>query len=213
MIKIATFTFNPFAENTYVIYDESGEAVIVDPGNYEPEEDRQLSDFITENELRPVLIANTHAHVDHVLGVSHVKRAWGIPFALHLRDEPTLRSVKVYAPHYGFNAYEEAEVDQWLEEGGKITFGSSEMDIIFVPGHAPGHIAFYSKAHRMLLAGDVLFRGSIGRTDLPGGNHQTLIRSILEKIFVMPDDVTVYPGHGPSTTVGFEKKNNPFFRF
>ncbi len=213
MIKIATFTFNPFAENTYVIYDESGEAVIVDPGNYEPEEDRQLSDFIAENELRPVLVANTHAHVDHVLGVSYVKRAWGIPFALHPGDEPTLRSVKVYAPHYGFNAYEEAEVDQRLQEGGKITFGSSEMDIIFVPGHAPGHVAFYSKAHGMLLAGDVLFRGSIGRTDLPGGNHQTLIRSILEKIFVMPDDVTVYPGHGPSTTVGFEKKNNPFFRF
>ncbi len=213
MIKIATFTFNPFAENTYVIYDESGEAVIVDPGNYEPGEDRRLSDFVDENKLRPVLIANTHAHVDHVLGVSNVKRTRGIPFALHPLDEPTLRSVKVYAPHYGFNAYDEPEVDQWLQEGGKITFGSSEMDIIFVPGHSPGHVAFYSKEHRMLLAGDVLFRESIGRTDLPGGNHQTLIRSILEKVFVLPDDVTVYPGHGPSTTVGYEKKNNPFFRF
>ncbi len=212
MIKIAAFTFNPFAENTYLIYDESGEAVIVDPGNYEPGEDRRLSDFITENKLRPVLVANTHAHVDHVLGAAYIKNRFGIPFALHPEDESTLRSVKVYAPHYGFNTYEEPEVDQWLEEGGKITFGSSEMDIIFVPGHSPGHIAFYSKEHRVLVAGDVLFRESIGRTDLPGGDHQTLIRSILEKVFVLPDDVTVYPGHGPSTTIGYEKKNNPFFR-
>ena len=212
MIKIATFTFNPFSENTYILYDESGEAVIVDPGNYEPDEDTRLSDFIRENSLKPVLIANTHAHVDHVLGVSHVKRNWGIPFSLHRQEEPVLRSVKVYAPHYGFMAYEEPEVDHWLREGEKITFGSSEMEIIFVPGHSPGHIAFYSGEHGVLMAGDVLFRESIGRTDLPGGNHQTLIASILEKVFVLPDEVTVYPGHGPSTTVGYEKKNNPFFR-
>lgn len=212
MIKVATFTFNPFAENTYVIYDESGEAVVVDPGNYEPAEDSRLSDFIAENKLRPVLIANTHAHVDHVLGAAYVKNRFGIPFALHLQEEPILRSVKVYAPHYGFHAYDEPAADHWLQEGGKITFGSSEMDIIFVPGHSPGHIAFYSAEDRVLLAGDVLFRGSIGRTDLPGGSHQTLIRSIIEKVFVLPDDVTVYPGHGPSTTVGYERKNNPFFQ-
>lgn len=213
MIKIAAFTFNPIAENTYVIYDESGEAVIVDPGNYGPAEDRRLSDFIAGNKLTPVLVANTHAHIDHVTGVSYAKRTWGIPFALHRKEEPILLSAKVYAPHYGFAAYDEPVVDQWLQEGEKITFGSSEMDIIFLPGHSPGHVGFYSSEHRMLLAGDVLFRESIGRSDLPGGDHQTLIRSILEKVFVLPDDVSVFPGHGPSTTVGYEKKNNPFFRF
>ncbi len=213
MIKIATFTFNPFAENTYVVYDETGEAIIVDPGNYEGSEDQKLADFILENKLKPVLIANTHAHVDHVMGVAYAKRRWGIPFALHREEEPVLKSVKVYAPHYGLVSYEEPEVDQWLEPGGKISFGVSELEIIFVPGHAPGHVAFYNGEQRLLLAGDVLFRESIGRTDLPGGDHQTLLRSIAGRIFVLPEEVTVYPGHGPATTVGHEKKYNPFFRF
>lgn len=211
-MKIATFTFNPFGENTYVVYDGTGEALIVDPGNYEPAEDARLSGFIAEKGLKPVLIANTHAHVDHVLGVSYAKRKWGIPFALHREEEPVLRSVKAYAPAYGFTAYDEAEADLWLEEGRKITFGASELDIIFVPGHAPGHVAFYNREQKILLSGDVLFRESIGRTDLPGGDHSTLLQSIIEELFVLPDEVVVYPGHGPSTSIGHERKYNPFFR-
>jgi len=211
MMQIAVFTFNPFGENTYIIYDETREAVIVDPGNYGKDEDNRLESFIESEQLVPKWIANTHAHVDHVLGVSFAKRRWGIPFVLHRTEEPILRSVKVYAPHYGFVHYQEPEVDQWFEEGDEITFGETTLEILFVPGHAPGHVAFYHAPSKTLIAGDVLFRESIGRTDLPGGDHPTLLRSIREKIFVLPEEVTVYPGHGPSTTVGHEKKYNPFF--
>lgn len=213
MIQIASFTFNPFGENTYVVYDETKEAIIIDPGNYEKEEDERLVDFFIKNGLKPVFIANTHAHVDHVLGVAYLKNRFGIPFKLHHGEEPVLRSVKVYAPNYGFAGYEEPGVDQWLSEGGQIEFGNSKMDILFVPGHAPGHVAFYDVESKSLIGGDVLFRESIGRTDLPGGDHSTLIRSIVDHVFTLPEDVKVYPGHGPSTTVGYEKKHNPFFRF
>lgn len=210
-MQIATFTFNPFQENTYLLYDETGEAVIVDPGNYDASEDNRLVDFVVEHKLKPVMIANTHAHVDHVLGVAFAKRRFGIPFALHPHEEGVLRSVKVYAPHYGFMAYEEAEVDQPLKAGEQLSFGNSRLDILFVPGHSPGHVAFYDKAGGVLIGGDVLFRESIGRTDLPGGDHATLLRSIRDEIFTLPDPVRVYPGHGPATTVGHEKKHNPFF--
>jgi len=211
MINIAVFTFNLFGENTYVLYDETGEAVLVDPGNYGREENERLAEFIQQEKLKPVLIANTHAHVDHVLGVAYAKNRWGIPFALHRTEETVLRSVKVYAPHYGYPAYEEPEIEQWLEQGQTVKFGNSSLDILFVPGHAPGHVAFYSAEDKMLIAGDVLFRESIGRTDLPGGSHPTLLRSIREKFFVLPDDTLVYPGHGPATTIGYEKRHNPFF--
>ena len=211
MIQITVFTFNPFGENTYVVYDETGEAIIVDPGNYDSREDTILTSFIEEKGLKPVLIANTHAHVDHVLGVSYVKRKYGVPFALHKGDEPVLRSVKVYAPNYGFAAYQEPEVDVWFAEGEEVRFGNSTLEILFLPGHAPGHVGFYDKVGQRLIAGDVLFRESIGRTDLPGGNHATLLSSIRTKLFGLPDEVVVYPGHGPSTTIGHEKKFNPFF--
>lgn len=211
MIQIAVFTFNPFGENTYIAYDDTGEALIVDPGNYDSREDAILTSFIEEKKLKPVLIANTHAHVDHVLGVSYVKRKYGVPFALHQADEPVFRSVKVYAPNYGFAAYQEAEIDSWLKEGEEVRFGNSTLEILSLPGHAPGHVGFYDREGKRLLAGDVLFRESIGRTDLPGGNHATLLSSIRTKLFVLPDEVVVYPGHGPSTTIGHEKKFNPFF--
>lgn len=212
MIKIAAFVFNAFGENSYVIYDESGEAILIDPGNYDADESAELTGFIEENGLKPVLVANTHAHVDHVLGVAFAKRKWGIPFALHAQDAVVLKSVRAYAPNYGFAAYDEPEIDQWLVPGQPLKFGTSSLEIIFVPGHAPGHVAFYEAESKQLIAGDVLFRESIGRTDLPGGNHATLLQSIREKLFVLPDDVKVFPGHGPSTTIGHEKKYNPFFR-
>lgn len=212
MISVEHFTFNPFSENTYVLYDETGEAVIIDPGCTEKAEYEALYQYIESNGLKPVQIINTHAHIDHVLGVAAVKRKYNIPFALHQIDEPYLKAVKTYASNYGFYQFDEPEIDHYLKEGEAVKFGNSSLDVIFVPGHAPGHVAFVSAADKFVIGGDVLFHMSIGRTDLPGGNHATLLESIRTKLFTLPDDYTVYAGHMQSTTIGFEKKNNPFFK-
>jgi hydroxyacylglutathione hydrolase len=212
MLQIASMTFNPFQENTYVLYDESGECVIVDPGCYEPDEQQELRAFITGNDLRVVQLVNTHCHIDHVLGNEFVKHTYGVGLYIHKLDEPVLRAVSAYAPNYGFNQYQPASVDGFLDEGGEISVGKTKLSILFVPGHAPGHIAFYSAGDKALISGDVLFYNSIGRTDLPGGHYDTLEKSIREKLFTLPDDTTVYPGHGPKTSIGFEKRTNPFVR-
>lgn len=212
MITIKSFTFNPFSENTYVLYDETGEAIIIDPGCYESGEFTTLYDFIETHKLTPKQIVNTHAHIDHVLGVQAVKLKYNIPFSLHQIEEPVLMAVKTYAPNYGFVRFDEPAIDHYLIEGEKVKFGRSELKIIFVPGHAPGHVAFVSEPQRFVIGGDVLFRQSIGRTDLPGGNFETLIDSIRHKLFTLDDDYTVYAGHMGPTTIGFEKKNNPFLK-
>ncbi|MCF0060826.1 MBL fold metallo-hydrolase [Dyadobacter chenwenxiniae] len=212
MTSVQTFTFNPFQENTYVLYDETGEAVIVDPGCVEKDEYQELYDFIEKNGLKPIEIINTHAHIDHVLGVAAIKRKYNIPFALHQIDEPYLRAVKTYSSNYGFYQFDEPEIDRYLTEGEIVKFGKSELEVIFVPGHAPGHVAFVSRADHFVIGGDVLFYMSIGRSDLPGGNHEILLKSIRTKMFTLPDDYKVYAGHMQATTIGFEKKNNPFFR-
>lgn len=210
MIEIKCFTFNPFMENTYVLYDETKEAIIIDPGCYEKEEQKQLSDFIDEHSLKVVKLLNTHGHIDHVFGNQWVKDLYNVKLYIHPKDEETLRSVKVYAPAYGFANYNESKPDAYLVEGEQVTFGDSILDILFAPGHAPGHIVFFNKDQNICIGGDVLFDGSIGRTDLPGGDHDTLIRSIHEKIFPLGDNMVVYSGHGGPTTVGKEKKSNPF---
>jgi hydroxyacylglutathione hydrolase len=212
MIQIQSFTFNPFAENTYILYDETGEAIVIDPGCYEKRERDTLDDFIAGHALKPVKIVNTHAHIDHVLGVAAVKRKYGIPFYLHKLEEPLLHAVKSYASNYGFAQFDEPEIEFTLKEGDEVSFGNSSLKIIFVPGHAPGHVAFVSEDQHFVIAGDVLFRQSIGRTDLPGGNFETLIHSIRTQLFTLPDDYAVYAGHMEPTTIGYEKKNNPFFR-
>jgi hydroxyacylglutathione hydrolase len=211
MIHIETFVFNPFAENTYVLHDDTGEAVIIDPGCYDKQELAEISDYIEANALKPVQIINTHAHIDHVLGIAALKRKYNIPFSLHILDEPLLKAVKSYASNYGFSSFDEPEIDHYLAEGDTVHFGNSSLKVIFVPGHAPGHIAFLSEDQRFVIGGDVLFHMSIGRTDLPGGDHNQLLSSIRSKLFTLPDDYTVYPGHMQLTTIGFEKKNNPFF--
>lgn len=210
MIHIESFTFNPFAENTFVLHDETGEAIFVDPGNHNQQEHDVLNTYVQSNNLKPVQIINTHAHIDHVLGIAYLKRKYGIPFSLHPIDEPLLKAVKVYAPNYGFPGFDEPEVEQWLEEGDVVTFGNSSLRVLHVPGHAPGHVAFVQDEQRFVMGGDVLFRQSIGRTDLPGGDHNTLLRSICTKLFPLGDDYTVYAGHMEPTTIGFEKKHNPF---
>jgi len=210
MIQVKSFVFNPFMENTYLLYDETKEAIIIDPGCYENHEKNELTTFIDNNDLNVVRLLNTHCHIDHVFGNQFIKDTYNVKLAIHKEDEATLKAVKAYAPSYGFSNYVEAEADEFLEEGDTITFGNSSLEIIFVPGHAPGHIAFFSKDEKICIGGDVLFNGSIGRTDLPGGDFDTLIKSIHGKMFPLGDDMVVYCGHGPETTIGHEKKNNPF---
>jgi hydroxyacylglutathione hydrolase len=210
MLKIQLFVFNPLQENTFVLFDETNECVIIDPGCVTRDEEGELSDFIANNQLKVKYLLNTHCHVDHVLGNHFVKENYKVPLLIHESDAATLRAVKIYAPHYGFFQYQESEPDQFLREGDTVLFGNQSMNVLFVPGHAPGHIAFYDPMNKIVIGGDVLFYNSIGRTDLPGGNFNELINSIQTKFFTLPDDVTVYPGHGPETTVGYEKRTNPF---
>ncbi len=210
MIQIKNFTFNPFQENTLVLFDETKECVIIDPGCYEKHEEEILSKFIEDNDLKVVQLLNTHCHIDHVLGNAFIKRKYGVDLIMHKIDEATLASVEVYAGSYGFAQYQPSTANKFVDEGDTIKFGNSELGILFVPGHAPGHIAFVNKEQNICIGGDVLFDGSIGRTDLPGGDFNTLIDSIHNKIFPLGEDMVVYPGHGPTTTVGKEMKSNPF---
>ena len=213
MIKIQSFTFNGFKENTYVLFDESKKCIIIDPGCYEQNEKLELERFIVDNELEPVKLINTHCHIDHVLGNRFVAEKWSLDLEMHELDLPTLRSVKDYCQLYGFHNYEESpEPSTFLKEGDKIHFGNSSLDVLFAPGHAPGHIVLYSKEQHFVIGGDVLFQMSIGRTDLPGGDYDTLISSIKEKLLPLDEQTKVYCGHGPSTTIGFEKANNPFLK-
>jgi glyoxylase-like metal-dependent hydrolase (beta-lactamase superfamily II) len=193
-----------------VLYDKTGEAVIIDPGCYSMEERGELFDFIKDQKLKPVKLLNTHCHIDHVLGNAFIKRSYDIPLWFHQDEVPILRAVPAYASNYGFPNYQDSKADHYIKEGEIIKFGNSQLEAILVPGHAPGHLVFYNKHEKICIGGDTLFQGSIGRTDLPGGDHETLLYAIKNKLFILPDEVKVYPGHGPSTTIGFEKINNPF---
>ncbi|MBC7451640.1 MAG: MBL fold metallo-hydrolase [Cytophagales bacterium] len=210
MIHVDTLTFNPLQENTYVVYDDAGACMIVDPGCYELSEQQELTDFITRKNLKVKLLVNTHGHVDHVLGNYFVKETYKVPLEIFHADLPTLTSVSVYAASYGFFQYSPAIPDRLLQETDVIKVGTMEFEILFVPGHAPGHIAFVNRAEKICLSGDVLFRNSIGRPDLPGGDLDTLIESIHTKLFTLPDDTTIYPGHGAVTTILYEKQHNPY---
>ncbi len=210
MIHLKSFTFNPFQENTYVVWDETKEALIIDPGCSDASERQELSDFITSEGLKVVKLLNTHCHIDHVLGNYFVQKTYGVSLHIHHKDIPVLKAVKTYAPNYGFPDYQEVEVGVELKEGTDIMFGNSSFEVLFVPGHAPGHVAFVNRAQKICLSGDVLFRGSIGRTDLPGGNFEILLNSIKQQLFPLGDDMVVYSGHGSSTTIGYERQWNPF---
>jgi hydroxyacylglutathione hydrolase len=210
MLSVKFFEFNPFQENTYVLYDETGEAVIIDPGCYEAHERIELDEFIQENNLKVIYLLNTHCHIDHVLGNDYVKSKYKVPFLIYPAELPVLKAVKSYASNYGFPQYHEVLPDSFLSEEEKVKFGNTTLSVLFLPGHAPGHVGFYHSEQGILIGGDVLFQNSIGRTDLPGGNFETLIESIHKKLFTLPDDVVVYPGHGDPTTIEDEKTSNPF---
>jgi hydroxyacylglutathione hydrolase len=212
MLEIKSFTFNAFQENTYVIFNEGKDGIVIDPGCYDILETDEIDRFIKEKNINITLLVNTHCHVDHVLGNNHIGTKYKVPLAIHKIDLDTLRSVKAYAPAYGFHFYSEYEPSQFLEEGDEIEINGEVLKILFVPGHAPGHIALLYEKGKYVVAGDTLFRQSIGRTDLPGGDYITLIDSIRTKLFCLKDGTTVYCGHGPSTIIGYEKLHNSFLQ-
>jgi hydroxyacylglutathione hydrolase len=212
MIKIQKFTFNPVRENTYVLFDETNDCVIVDPGMYDAGEQNEFHRFIKENGLNPVLLLNTHCHYDHVFGNKFVFDNWSLKPQFHKGELIVLQSIPGYVPQMGLHYELSPEPEVFLPEHGTVCFGSSILELIFAPGHSPAHLCFYAKQDNFLIGGDVLFYNSIGRTDLPGGNHAQLISSIKNNLFVLPDDCSVFPGHGPATTIGFEKQHNPFLQ-
>jgi glyoxylase-like metal-dependent hydrolase (beta-lactamase superfamily II) len=212
MLSVKTFTFNPVQENTYVLYNEAGQCCIIDPGCYFPEEKEELKNFIETTGLKPLLLLNTHCHLDHVFGNKWVAETWELTLHIHEKEKPVLD----FAPQAGqmwqlpFDNYEGELI--YLKEDTSIKLGKDVLEIRFTPGHSPGSICFYHEPGGFVIGGDVLFNGSIGRTDLPGGDYNTLINSIQTQLFTLPDDTKVYSGHGPVTTVGFEKMNNPFVK-
>ncbi len=212
MLHIRQFVFSPVQENTYVVYNNTGECIVIDPGCYFEQEKEELTAFITEKGLKPKLLLNTHCHLDHVFGNKFVADTYKLILNIH----PGEKQVLDYAPTSGltynlpFDNYT-GELN-WLKEGDVITIGEDKLKVIEAPGHSPGHICFYCKEQDFIISGDVLFANSIGRTDLPGGNFHQLISSIRNKLFPLPDITVVYCGHGESTTIGYEKKNNIFLQ-
>ena len=213
MITVEQHTFNPFQENTFLVYDETNECVIIDPGCYTQEEKEALKNYIENKGLKPVRLICTHSHLDHVFGTAYVSKTFDLGVEIHPEDLQTLNMFNTTVQLYQIpNAEEPPQPKSFLEEGDKVTFGNSSMDVLFVPGHAPGHIVLVGRDEKFVINGDCLFYGSIGRTDLPGGNHEQLLDSIRTKLFTLDDDYKVYCGHGPATSIGFEKANNPFLK-
>ncbi len=210
MIKVHKFIFNPFQVNTYVLSDSSGECVIIDPGCADGVESLQLKNFLEEKELKPVRSLLTHTHIDHVIGCNAVEEMFGLKAETHQAGLVHLDHSTQTAETYGMDLDKNPEVARFIEEGEKISFGNSALEVLYTPGHADGSICFYSREDGFIIVGDVLFSMSIGRTDFPTGDYDLLRKSIFEKLFVLPDDTLVYPGHGPETNIGFEKANNPF---
>lgn len=213
-LQVKKFTFNGFQENTYVVYDSDNNCVVIDPGCYTREEQQSLFDFIAGQQLQPLALLNTHAHIDHVMGNASFLKQYPVDFYLHPKDLPTLKAVEGYAHLYGFPAYiPSPEPTHLLEDGELLKFGKIELQVVFGPGHAPGHVAFYSKTNDLIFNGDILFQGSFGRVDLPGGDLATLKSTIFDKIFTLPENTLVYCGHGNETTIGIEKKSNLIWNF
>lgn len=211
MLQIRSFVFNPFSENTYVVYNDHKNAFIIDPGNFSTEETRLLQKFIEENDLKIQNILLTHAHIDHVLGLQTVYNLYNVPVLLHETEKEILDRNPMDANRLGFFFKPfEGEI-QFLKENEVLKLDEDEFKILHVPGHSPGHIAFHNEAQKFVVSGDVLFEGSIGRTDLYKGNHEQLLESIRTKLFILDGDTKVYNGHGNPTTIGFEKDYNPFF--
>ena len=210
MIEIQKFVFNSFQENSFVLYNERGECILIDPGCYSSEEEQLMVQFIEENNLKPIRIINTHGHVDHILGVEYLSQKYSLPLEIHEEDKRLTELSPSYGSMYGFEVKVPSNIKTSLSDEMEIEFGESKLRLLHVPGHSPGSIAIFAENEKFVIVGDVLFKGSIGRTDLPGGDYDTLMKSIFQKLVPLGDEVTVYSGHGPETSIGYERISNPF---
>ena len=212
MMKLKTFEFSPIQENTYILYNEFNDCIIIDPGCYSQEEREALSTFIEQNKLQPKLLLNTHCHLDHVFGNKFVAEKYGLTLHLHEKELPVLQFAPTSGLMYNMPFDNYAGEFVFLQPGETIMLGKDELKILFTPGHSPASISFYNKQDGFVISGDVLFKQSIGRTDLPGGDYDTLIKSIKDELLVLPDETVVYSGHGAATSIGAEKRNNAYLQ-
>lgn len=212
MITVKVFTFNPVQENTCLLYNESGDCCIIDPGCYFPEEKQELADFIEKQGLRPNLLLNTHCHFDHVFGNQFVFDTWGLVPHIHQLEQPVLDRAAEAASRWQLPFDNYKGTVKYLAEETGLEWAGEKFQVLHVPGHSPGSLAFYHEKQGFVIGGDVLFRGSIGRTDLPGGDYDTLEKSIREKMYTLPAATKVYPGHGLPTTIDVEARSNPFVK-
>jgi hydroxyacylglutathione hydrolase len=210
MLQIKVLTFNPVQENTYVLYNEFSECIIIDPGCYYDKEKEELKSFIDKEKLQPKILLNTHCHLDHVFGNKFISEAYQLTLQIHAKEEELLKMAPASGLMFNlpFDNYKGELI--FIKEGEIVSLRDDKLEVIHAPGHSPGSICFYCEKQKFIIGGDVLFYNSIGRTDLPGGSHDDLVRNIKEKLFKLPGDVKVYPGHGPETTIGEEIKSNPF---
>jgi Zn-dependent hydrolases, including glyoxylases len=212
MISVKAFTFNPVQENTYLLYNDRNQCCIIDPGCYFEEERNELTQFIQLQELQPISLLNTHCHLDHIFGNKYVHDKWGLELHIHEKEKQVLEFGPSSGQMYNLPFENYNGPLHFIIPGETIKIGDDELQILFTPGHSPGSLSFYAKKEKFVISGDALFNGSIGRTDLPGGDFDTLANSIREQLYTLPDEVKVYSGHGPLTRVGDEKKNNPFVK-
>lgn len=210
MLTLQSFTYGPFQENTYVLYNEHNEAIIIDPGMYELNEFDAFFSYLSEMDLKPTLLLNTHTHIDHIFGNAAVVMKYKVPLAFHELDKPVFDHQLTARAMYNLTFVPSPAPDYYLKENELVTLGSDSLQILLCPGHSPGSVCFYHKEQQFIIGGDVLFQQSIGRSDLPGGDYDRLVNSIHTQLFTLPDEVSVYSGHGPKTSIGFEKMNNPF---
>ena len=211
MLEVKKFTFNPFSENTFIISNKLNDAIIIDPGCYYKEEQKVIDDYVSQNSLKIHAVLHTHSHLDHMFGTAYIIENYNVNLWIHKNDEITYESFEKVCDVYGIpNIQFPQKSPLFFNADNRININDIEFQILNVPGHSPGHVAFYNKENNFVINGDCLFENSIGRTDLPGGNHGQLLKSIKENLFVLPDQTIVYTGHGNETTIGKEKRTNSF---
>ncbi len=212
MLNVVFFTFNPFEENTYLLTNEQKQCWIVDPGMYHPEEVKQFTNYIQDKQLQPQGIINTHAHLDHIFGVQALVDKYDIPFGMHLAETPVLDRAEQSAAMFGIDSITKPTPTFYIKETEPLKLGNDTLEVRFTPGHSPGSISFYYAPGNWVISGDVLFAGGIGRTDLPGGDFNTLSKSIKTQLYTLPGSTQVLSGHGPATHIDEEKKYNPYVK-
>jgi hydroxyacylglutathione hydrolase len=210
MINVKTLVFNPFRENTYIVFDDTRQCIIIDPGCENKGEQDELKSVLQKFNLKPVKLINTHCHIDHILGNAFIKDTYSVPLLIHRLELPLLANSAQQGAFFGLETGNPAEPDSFIGEGDSIKFGASEFDVLHIPGHSPGGLSLVCRQDKIAFTGDVLFQGSIGRSDLPGGNLNLLIKNIKEKLLTLDPYTIIYPGHGPATTVAAESTGNPF---